>query len=69
MKDVDLYNHILFNKNSSILKNSAFNKENSKIYLKGLKYFYGIDCPINYKEAYEIFSKINKELNPKLMVY
>ena len=65
MKDVDLYNHILFNKNSSILKNSAFNKENSKIYLKGLKYFYGIDCPINYKEAYEIFSKINKELNPK----
>ena len=65
MKDKNIFeSKILFNNDSS-LKKSTQKKDNSKLYLKGLKYFYGIDCPVNYKESYEIFEKINKESNHK----
>ena len=65
MKGSSLFGSNIFLNNSLNLKNSIQNKEKSNKYLKGLKYFYGIDCPINYKEAYEIFSTINKESNHK----
>ena len=39
----------------SKIKQSKMNNDYTKLYEKGLKHFYGIDCRINYKEAYEIF--------------
>lgn len=45
-------------KNNEI-KQTTKNKDS--LYLKGLKNFYGIDCRINYKEAYEIFNNIYNE--------
>ena len=33
----------------------------TKIYLKGISYFYGIDTSINYKKAYEYFHQLNQE--------
>ena len=67
MKDSgDIFNSkFLFNNNDSLPKKSIIKTDNSKLYIKGIKYFYGIDCPINYKEAYEIFDKINKESKHK----
>ena len=66
MKDSNIFNSkMFFNNNDSMPKKSIIKADNSKLYIKGLKYFYGIDCPINYKEAYEIFEKINKELKHK----
>lgn len=47
----------------SKIKQSRINNDYTKLYEKGLKYFYGIDCRINYKEAYEIFNKLYEENN------
>ena len=33
----------------------------TKIYLKGISYFYGIDTSVNYKKAYENFHKLKEE--------
>ena len=40
------------------------------LYLKGLKYFYGTDCRVNYKEAYEIFKKLinYKNYNDEILI-
>ena len=66
MKDSNIFNSkLFFNNNDSLPKKSIIKTDNSKLYIKGLKYFYGIDCSINYKEAYEIFDKINKESKHK----
>ena len=66
MKDSNIFNSkLFFNNNDSSPKKSIIKTDNSKLYIKGLKYFYGIDCPINYKEAYEIFDKLNKESKHK----
>ena len=35
--------------------------ESTKLYLKGITYFYGIDTSINYKKAYENFHQLIKE--------
>ena len=53
------------NKNSLDLsiKKAELSEENKKLYLKGVNSFYGINIPVNYKESYEIFDKLNKELN------
>ena len=53
------------NKNSLDLsiKKNELSEENKKLYLKGVNSFYGINIPINYKESYEIFDKLNKELS------
>lgn len=47
----------------SKIKQSKMNNDYTKLYEKGLKHFYGIDCRINYKEAYEIFNKLYEEKN------
>ena len=33
----------------------------TKLYLRGITYFYGIDTSINYKKAYENFHELIKE--------
>ena len=42
-------------------KKSEINSDLTKIYLKGISYFYGIDTSINYKKAYEYFHQLNQE--------
>lgn len=65
MQEKNLFGSKINFNNDSPLKKSQIKEKNSSLFLKGLKYFYGIDCPVNYKEAYEIFEKINKESNHK----
>ena len=46
-----------------LINNPELNEEYKTLFLKGVNCFYGINVPINYKEAFEIFDKINIELN------
>ena len=57
----------------SNLKINLENKNNNEedlLYLKGIENFYGIDCRINYKTAYECFKKLYKEdeTNRKILI-
>ena len=61
MKDSYLSESKILNKKNNLQKQSILNSEDNKLYLLGLKHFYGIDCRVNYKEAYEIFNKIYSE--------
>ena len=63
MKEFNLFDSKKINSNAAFLKESTLNKDFTYLYIKGLHYFYGIDCPINYKESFEIFNNINNELN------
>ena len=63
MKDFNLLDPKKLYNNSIFLKKSASNNNFTDLYIKGLHYFYGVDCPINYKESFEIFNNINNESN------
>ena len=46
---------------NKIDKKKSEKTELTKIYLKGISYFYGIDTSINYKKAYENFHQLMQE--------
>ena len=66
MEESDLPEKDEYNNN-----NNSFNEADyTALYLKGLKYFYGTDCRVNYREAYEIFKKLinSKNNNDEILI-
>ncbi len=66
MEESNLSGKDEYNNNNNSLNEADY----TTLYLRGLKYFYGTDCRINYKEAYEIFKKLinSKNYNDEILI-